>query len=96
METDAVDLNLLRAGNFWTSASFARSDLYRRFPFPANELEAEHRARGLGVQPGDGRGRGHPYRAGAGFIHPPQETGGRLRMSEALALLPNFVPQPSA
>jgi glycosyltransferase involved in cell wall biosynthesis len=97
METDAVDLNLLRAGNFWTSASFARADLYRRFPFPANALEA-----GLGHE--DWAFNLATVEAGVTHIAPEgtvhfirrKEAGGRLQMSEALALLPNFVPQPSA
>jgi hypothetical protein len=39
METETLDLALLRAGNFWTSASFARTELHRRFPFRANRLD---------------------------------------------------------
>lgn len=91
METDAPDLTLLAAANFWTSASFARADLYRRFPFPANALEA-----GLGHE--DWAFNLATARAGVLHIAPEgtahfirrKERGGRLAQSEAARLLPNF------
>jgi glycosyltransferase involved in cell wall biosynthesis len=91
METDPVDLSLLRAGNFWTSASFAGADLFRRFPFPANDTEA-----GLGHE--DWAFNLATVEAGVTHIAPERtvhfirrkETAGRLSESEALRLLPNF------
>ncbi len=91
LETDAVDLILLRAGNFWTSASFASADLHRRFLFRANSLEA-----GLGHE--DWAFNLATAEAGVTHIAPEgtvhfirrKEKGGRLSMSETLRLLPNF------
>jgi len=91
METDALDLTLLRAGNFWTSATFARAELHRRFPFRANALHA-----GLGHE--DWAFNLATVEAGVTHIAPEgtahfirrKETGGRLAQSEAARLLPNF------
>ncbi len=88
---DPLDLSLLRAGNFWTSASFARADLHRRFPFRANALEA-----GLGHE--DWAFNLATVEAGVTHIAPEgtvhfirrKETCGRLAESEARRLLPNF------
>ena len=91
MEADAVDLTLLRAGNFWTSASFARADLHRRFPFPANALNA-----GLGHE--DWAFNFATARAGVTHIAPEgtvhfirrKETGSRLAEADTRRILPNF------
>ena len=91
METDALDLSLLRAGNFWTSASFARADLHRRFPFRANALEA-----GLGHEDWAFNlatveaGVTHIAIEGAVHFIRRKEAGGRLAMSQAQRILPNF------
>jgi hypothetical protein len=91
METDAADLQLLRAGNFWTSASFARAELHRRFPFRANALGA-----GLGHE--DWAFNLATAEAGVTHIAPEgtvhfvrrKQTGGRLALSQAQRILPNF------
>ena len=91
METDALDMSLLRAGNFWTSATFARADLHRRFPFPANALE-----KGLGHE--DWAFNLATVRAGVTHVAPEgtvhfvrrKESGGRLALSEAKRILPNL------
>jgi glycosyltransferase involved in cell wall biosynthesis len=91
METDAIDLTLLRAGNFWTSASFARAELHRRFPFPANALDV-----GLGHE--DWAFNFATVRAGVTHIAPEgtvhfirrKETGSRLAESDTRRILPNF------
>jgi hypothetical protein len=91
METDALDMNLLRAGNFWTSASFAPTELHRRFPFPANALEA-----GFGHE--DWAFNYATVRAGVTHIAPEgtvhfvrrKEGGGRLAQSVAQRILPNL------
>ena len=95
MERDPLDLRLLEAGNFWTSASFARVGLYRRFPFPLNDLDA-----GLGHE--DWAFNLATARAGVVHIAPEgtvhfirrKTNGGRLAQSEALRLLPNFALPP--
>jgi len=91
MERDAIDLMMLRAGNFWTSASFARADLYRRFPFRANALDA-----GFGHE--DWAFNYATARAGVTHIAPEgtihfirrKGSGSRLAESDALRVLPNF------
>jgi glycosyltransferase involved in cell wall biosynthesis len=91
MERDAIDLSLLRAGNFWTSASFAAVALHRRFPFRANALEA-----GLGHE--DWAFNLMTVEAGATHIAPEgtvhfirrKDGDGRLAQSQARRLLPNF------
>lgn len=91
METDVLDLTLLRAGNFWTSASFAPADLYRRLPFRANALEA-----GLGHE--DWAFNLATVRAGVIHIAPEgtvhfvrrKQGSGRLAQSQAQRLLPNL------
>ncbi len=91
METDALDMSLMRAGNFWTSATFARADLHCRFPFRANRIEA-----GLGHE--DWSFNFATVRAGVTHIAPEgtihfvrrKESGGRLAQSEAKRILPNL------
>ena len=91
METDALDLALLRAGNFWTSASFAPAELHRRFPFRANALEA-----GLGHE--DWAFNLATVEAGVTHIAPEdtvhfirrKESGGRLAQAVTSRILPNF------
>lgn len=91
MERDAVDTALLRAANFWTSATFARADLHRRFPFRANALEA-----GFGHE--DWAFHLATVEAGVTHIAPEgtvhfirrKENGGRLALSDASRILPNF------
>ncbi len=91
MERDALDLSLLRAGNFWTSASFAATALHRRFPFRANALDA-----GLGHE--DWAFNLATVEAGVTHIAPEdtvhfirrKDGAGRLAQSQALRLLPNF------
>jgi glycosyltransferase involved in cell wall biosynthesis len=91
MESEAVDPLLLRAGNFWTSASFARADLHRRIPFRANRL-----SEGLGHE--DWAFNLATVRAGVLHIAPEgtvhfirrKAGGGRLAQSQAERLLPNF------
>ena len=91
MERDAIDFSLLRAGNFWTSASFAPATLHRRFPFRANAL-----AEGLGHE--DWAFNLMTVEAGVTHIAPEdtvhfirrKEGDGRLAQSQAQRLLPNF------
>jgi glycosyltransferase involved in cell wall biosynthesis len=91
MERDAIDLSLLRAGNFWTSASFAPAALHRRFPFRANALE-----NGLGHE--DWAFNQMTVEAGVTHIAPEgtvhfirrKDGDGRLADSQAQRLLPNF------
>ncbi len=91
MERDPIDLTMLRAGNFWTNASFARADLYRRFPFRANALGA-----GFGHE--DWAFNLSTARAGVTHIAPEgtihfirrKAAGSRLAESDALRVLPNF------
>ena len=91
MERDAIDLMMLRAGNFWTNASFARTDLYRRFPFRANALEA-----GFGHE--DWAFNFATVRAGVTHIAPEgtihfirrKAAGSRLAESDSLRVLPYF------
>ncbi|MDE3177491.1 MAG: glycosyltransferase family 2 protein [Pseudomonadota bacterium] len=91
METDCLDMTLLRAGNFWTSATFARADLHRRFPFAANALEA-----GFGHE--DWTFNLATVRAGVTHVAPEgtvhfvrrKEGGGRLAQSAAQRILPNL------
>jgi glycosyltransferase involved in cell wall biosynthesis len=91
MERDPIDLSLLRAGNFWTSASFAAAALHRRFPFRANALEA-----GLGHE--DWAFHLATVEAGATHIAPEDtvhfirrgQGDGRLAQSQARRVLPNF------
>jgi glycosyltransferase involved in cell wall biosynthesis len=95
MERDAIDVSLIRAGNFWTSASFAPAALHRRFPFRANALEA-----GLGHE--DWAFNLMTAEAGVTHIAPEgtvhfirrKESGGRLAESQAQRLLPNFAFSP--
>jgi len=90
MESEALDSILLRAGNFWTSASFAPAALHRRFPFPANALEA-----GLGHE--DWAFNLATVEAGVVHIAPEgtvhfirRRQSGRLAQSQAGRLLPNL------
>lgn len=91
METDALDMTLLRAGNFWTSASFAPVGLHRRFPFPANAIEAGFGHEDWAFNLATVRG-GVTHIAPEGTVHfvRRKETGGRLALSEARRILPNF------
>lgn len=91
MERDAISLSLLRAGNFWTSASFAAATLHRRFPFRANAQEA-----GLGHE--DWAFNLTTAEAGVTHIAPEdtvhfirrKDGDGRLAQSTSQRLLPNF------
>jgi hypothetical protein len=84
-------MTLLRAGNFWTSASFATADLHRHFPFRANAIDA-----GFGHE--DWAFNLATIRAGVTHIAPEgtvhfvrrKESGGRLALSQARRILPNF------
>ena len=91
METDRLDMTLLRAGNFWTSATFARADLHRRFPFPANALEAGFGHEDWAFNLATARA-GVIHIAPEGTIHfvRRKESGGRLALSEAQRILPNL------
>jgi len=91
METDDVDITLLRAGNFWTSASFARADLHRRFPFAQNAI-----AEGFGHE--DWVFNLATVNAGVTHIAPEgtvhfvrrKANSGRLAEAQAQRILPNF------
>lgn len=95
MEREALDLRLLEAGNFWTSASFARAELYRRFPFPANDLGARLGHEDWAFNLATARA-GVLHIAPEGTVHfiRRKENEGRLAQSRAERLLPNFETSP--
>jgi hypothetical protein len=90
IETETLDLMLLRAGNCWTSASFARADLYRRPPFRAGALEAGPGRKDWAFNLATTRAGVIPI-APEGTVHfIRRKQGGRLAHSQAARPPPNL------
>jgi glycosyltransferase involved in cell wall biosynthesis len=91
MDEEPVDLAFLRGANLWTALSFARAEIYRRFPYKPNAIE-----RGFGYEDWSWNvetvNAGIVHLAPAGTIHfiRRKASGSLLTLSSQNHILPNL------